>query len=162
MENIFDHTMQMEWDGEKYYRELADKALAKGLKGILTMLAEDEVKHFNVFKEMKEQEAPEVSETDVLMRSKNVFSQMQEQGEKFDFDISEKELYQKAQGLEKETEDFYLQQSKETTNPKHKQIFLKIAEEERKHYFLLENIIDFISTPETWLENSEFTHLDEG
>jgi rubrerythrin len=43
----------------------------------------------------------------------------------------------------------------------HKEIFLKLADEEKKHYFLLENIIDFVSRPQKWLENAEFYHLDE-
>ena len=42
-----------------------------------------------------------------------------------------------------------------------KRIFQKLAEEEKKHYFLLENIIQFVSRPETWLENAEFYHLEE-
>ena len=42
-----------------------------------------------------------------------------------------------------------------------KDVFLKLADEEKKHYFLLGNIIEFISRPEHWLENAEFHHLEE-
>ena len=27
--------------------------------------------------------------------------------------------------------------------------------------FLLENMLDFISRPQTWLENAEFNHLED-
>jgi rubrerythrin len=42
-----------------------------------------------------------------------------------------------------------------------KGLFLQIAEEEKKHYWILENILNFISRPQNWLENAEWYHLDE-
>ena len=67
----------------------------------------------------------------------------------------------KAQDIEKKSRDFYTEKANEVKQEYQKDIFLKLAEEEKKHYFLLENIIDFISRPETWLENAEFNHLEE-
>ncbi len=42
-----------------------------------------------------------------------------------------------------------------------KDILLKIAEDEKRHRFLLKNTVDFLSRPKTWIENAEFHHLDE-
>ena len=42
-----------------------------------------------------------------------------------------------------------------------KKLLLKLAEEEKKHMFLLENLVEFVSRPETWIENAEFNHLVE-
>lgn len=42
-----------------------------------------------------------------------------------------------------------------------KQQTINELEEEKKHYFLLDNIIEFVSRPEQWLENAEFYHLEE-
>lgn len=42
-----------------------------------------------------------------------------------------------------------------------KNLLLKLAEEEKKHMFLLENLVEFIPRPETWIENAEFNHLVE-
>ena len=39
--------------------------------------------------------------------------------------------------------------------------FQELAEEEKKHCVLLENIIGFVSQPADWLENPEWYHLDE-
>ena len=36
----------------------------------------------------------------------------------------------------------------------------QLAAEEEKHDLLLENIIDFLSRPEQWLENAEGQHLE--
>ncbi|MFH1613968.1 MAG: ferritin family protein [Planctomycetota bacterium] len=43
--DIFDYALQMEKDGESFYREIAQKTSNKGLQAILTMLADEEVKH---------------------------------------------------------------------------------------------------------------------
>jgi len=67
----------------------------------------------------------------------------------------------KAQDIEKRSWDFYLEKSSEVKLQYQKEFFLKPAEEEKKHYFLLDNIIEFVSRPETWLENAEFCHLEE-
>jgi len=40
-------------------------------------------------------------------------------------------------------------------------VLLHIAKDEKKHRFLLENTVEFLSRPNTWIENAEFHHLDE-
>jgi rubrerythrin len=157
--NIFEYAMKLEKDGEKYYRELADKINSPGIKNILIMLADDEVKHYNIFKNMSEKTEPSMQETEVLKKSRNILTKMQ--GKEIEPNIGEKEMYRKAQDLEKKTQDFYEKKSSEVHDAAQKKLFLKIAEEEKRHYFLLENIINFVSRPETWLEDAEFNHLEE-
>ena len=43
--NIFDFAMQMEKDGEEYYREIARKTQDRGIETIMTTRAEAEVTH---------------------------------------------------------------------------------------------------------------------
>ena len=95
------------------------------------------------------------------MRSLNVFAQIKESGESFDFDLGQIELYRKAQDLEQKSVDFYCEKANEVDHEYQKEIFLTLFDEEKKHYALLENIIEFISRPKTWLENAEFCRLDE-
>jgi len=158
--NIFEYAMQMEKDGEAYYRELAQQAANKGLKTILTMLADEEVKHYNAIEKTKTVE-PHMAETTILTDAKNVFVQIQESGESFDFDLGQIKLYKKAQDIEEASRDLYLEKANEVEEEYRKGIFLRLADEEKKHYFLLENIIEFVSRPESWLENAEFYHLEE-
>ena len=58
-------------------------------------------------------------------------------------------------------EAFYREKAGEVEKDAHKNLFLQIAEEEKKHAFLLENVIDFVTKPDNWLENAEFHHLEE-
>lgn len=158
--DIFEYAMQMEKDGEDYYRQLAQQTKNKGLKTILTMLADEEVKHQNAIRKM-EKEKTQLAQTTILNDARNIFVQLKESGEKFEFDAEQKEIYIKAQDIEKKSQDFYIEKANEVNEEYQKDIFLRLAEEEKKHYFLLENIIEFICRPETWLENAEFHHLDE-
>ena len=158
--NIFEYAMQMEQDGENYYRQLARQTANKGLKAILTMLADDELKHYNAVKTMQSEE-PHMPETTILTGARNIFVQIKDSGERFDFDMKQTELYRKAQDIEQKSQNFYLQKANQITGEYQKDVFLKLAEEEKKHYFLLDNIIEFVSRPEHWLENAEFHHLEE-
>ena len=158
--NIFEYAMQMEKDGEDYYRRLARQTANKGLKTILAMLADEETKHYNAVERMQTAEA-HMAETTILTDAKNIFAQIKESSESFDFDIKQTELYRKAQDIEERSQDFYLEKANEVKEEYQKGLFLKLAEEEKKHYFLLDNIIEFVSRPEHWLENAEFYHLEK-
>ena len=157
---IFDHAMQMEKDGEAMYRGLAQRSDNPGTKNIFNMLADDEIKHYWVFEKMKKEENPEMADTQILASAKNIFTQLKEEGG-LDYDVPEIELYKKAQELEKKSEYFYRQISEKTGDPHQKEMLLRVAKEEKKHYFLLENVIDLVSSPKTWLENAEFSHFDD-
>ena len=71
------------------------------------------------------------------------------------------DIYKFAMQMEVDAQKFYLERADEEKDPHRKEIFLNLAEEERKHCVLLENIIDFVSQPADWLENPEWYHLDE-
>ena len=86
--------------------------------------------------------------------------QMKEEKE-LDVDVSHVEFYKKALKVETDSQKFYLERADEEKDSHRKEIFLKLAEEEKNHCVLLENIIGFVSQPADWLENPEWYHLDE-
>ena len=158
--NIFEFAMNKEKLSEDYYRQLAAESNNKGLEAIFNMLADEEAKHYKIVSDMKDNTSVTVAETTVLSDAKDIFEKMRQSAQNFDFDVSQTELYRKAQDIEKQSRDFYLQKADEVEDA-NKEIFLKLADQEKKHFFMLENIIEFVSRPETWLENAEFYHLEE-
>ncbi|MHC4478838.1 MAG: ferritin family protein [Planctomycetota bacterium] len=158
--DIFEYAIQMERDGEQYYRKLAEQTPNKGLKTILTMLADEEVKHCNVIEQMRT-DSPHLAETTILQDARNVFAQIRQADEQLDPHSEQIDLYRKAQDIEQNSRDFYLEKADEVKEEYQKDIFLQLAEQENKHYFLLDNIIEFVSRPKTWLENAEFVHLQD-
>ena len=159
--DIFDFALEKEQLSEQYYRKLAESAPAKGLISIFTMLADEEHGHYEVISKMKQGAPAEVAETILLTNAKTIFAKMRQSREKFKFGNSQVALYKKAQDIERDSRAFYRQKANESQDPSHKAIFNTLAEEENKHYFLLENIIEFVSRPMTWLENAEFHHLEQ-
>ncbi len=158
--DIYDYAMQMEKDGEDLYRDLASKTVNKGLRSILTMLADAEVKHHKLFQNMKRNDKVTMADTSILNDVKNVFIKMKQE-ESFEVDVSQIELYRKAQGIEKLTQAFYLDKAGEVEDKSQTGIFLRIANEEKRHYFILESIINFVNRPASWLEDAEWYHLEE-
>jgi len=159
--DVFEFAMQMEKEAEDFYVRLAGDTDNAGLKTIFNMLAAEEAKHYKMVKEIKTKVPQKISETNILSQAKAVFEQMSKSDKKYYLGINQIDVYRNAQDIEKKSEDFYLQKAGESEDHCQKGIFRKLAEEEKKHYFLLQNIIDFVSRPETWLENAEWNHLDE-
>lgn len=159
--NIFDYAIQMEKDGEKLYRQLAKETNDEGIKSILNMLADDEVKHRNILKAMKREEDSVMTETEILDKSKNIFIKMQEKHKKLTTDDEEIELYREAKEIEQKSVDFYEEKAKEVESKEQKEILKKIADEERRHYHLIDNIEELLLRPKQWVEDAEFYHLED-
>lgn len=159
--NIFEYALKMEEESKDFYARLAQGTANVGLKTIFNMLALEEEKHCDIIKEKKIRLPQKEYDTDVLSDAKIVFEQISKSDENFDSWVDQIEAYKKSQEIEKKSRDFYLQKADEVDDRCHERIFRVLAEEEKKHYFLLQNIIDFVSRPKIWLENAEWNHLDE-
>lgn len=159
--DIFEYAMQVEKDGEEFYRNLSRTTENHGLRTILTILADAEVSHFHHFQKMKNNQTTKVDDAMILTKTKTIFQALKDEGSSIDPDTDHIELYQQALELEKESEKFYLEKANEILDINQKAVLLTIAEEEKKHFVILEYIIDFITRPNSWLENAEWRNLDE-
>ena len=158
--DIFEFAMKFEKDGESYYREIASKTGDKGLATIMNMLADEEEHHYQIVSEMKRR-TPALPPTGILKNVKNVFEKNAGDKSYFNPDKAQVELYKHAQELEKQSEDFYKAKAGEVKEAAQKDVLMRLAEEEHRHYFILEHIIQFVSRPEHWLADREFTNLDK-
>ena len=154
--------MKMEKEGENYYRELEAKVKNPGLKKILNFLANQEVKHYNVLADMsKENPTPTMAEEALLNDVKTVFSGFKGNLDISDFEKDEIAFYEKARDLEKSAYEFYTEKAEQTMIDTHKEIFLRIAEEEKEHVNIMEALMDFTASPEKWIEDAEFNKIGE-
>ncbi len=159
--DIFEFAKEKEKYAEEFYRDRAAKSPDKGLAEIFLLLANEEEKHFDLIEKMQAEVPAELAETTVLSDAAAIFEKIREGAKKFSFDRSELELYKEAQKIEQNARDYYLDKADQVEVQAQKDIFIKLAEEEKKHYFLLDNIIDFVSRPQQWLENAEFHHMED-
>lgn len=160
--DIYQFAMKMEKDGENYYRELGAHTNQSGLKQILNLLANEEVKHFQIIEKMSQKKTkPSVSQETLFDSVKTIFQSLSETEKIPEFKSDEIDLYRKALDIEKQSHRFYVEKSEEVEEESSKELLRQLAAEENKHAFLIENLIEFMRRPNTWLENAEWYHLDE-
>jgi rubrerythrin len=155
--NVYDYAIKMEQTSEKYYRGMAADCSDIGLKTILTMLADEEAKHYHALVQMKAGQSQNV-QSKLLSRVKNVFAKMAAPVGKT-CGVSQIDLYKKAQEMEKKNEEFYRQKAA-TEQDQAQELLLKMAREEQKHWVILEGIIEFVSRPEQWVVNAEWNKME--
>jgi rubrerythrin len=162
--NIYEYAMKMESDGREYYLDQAQKQEHPALKKILIELADDELKHYRIFKAMRDGEPAEYRDeekTTILSSVKNVFEIFRAEGKDLTFPESAKEVWEKAQEIEEESETFYREKAEEVGDDSKKQILNKIADEEHKHWVTMQNVVQFLDRPNHWLEDAEWSNLDQ-
>lgn len=161
--NIFETAMKMEEDGRAYYLENAEKTVLPELKKVLLELADDELKHFNLFKAMRDRQPAEYQEsqaTTILATVKNVFEQMKADGKEIPAEALSKTIWETAREVEKQAEAFYREKAAEVSDEDHKKILNRIADEEHRHWVTMENVVQFLDQPSQWLENAEWKSLE--
>jgi rubrerythrin len=159
--NVFEFAMKMELDGKAYYEKLADETNETGLKAIFTMLAADEQKHYDTIKAIKSDAPRSMADTKVLDEAKNLFNDLLK-----DKNIAgslKKSLdgYKHARKIESDSVRFYEDMAKKETNQEIRQLFLKIAGEEMKHYNVMDNLYELVLAPQNFLAWGEFSNLKE-
>jgi rubrerythrin len=159
--NVFDFAMQMELDGKAHYEKLAAGTPVMGLHNIFIMLAADEQKHYDVIQSMKAGSRGAMASSLVLDEAKNVFQALI--NDKAQAGALRKDLdgYRYAMKVESDSVIFYEDMAKKEDAVEIVQLLLKIANEEKKHYNIMENLYDFVLAPQNYLAWGEFSNLKE-
>lgn len=160
--NVFDFAMKMELDGKAFYEKLAKGTSVAGLRTIFSRLAVDEQKHYEVFLALKNQtQAAAMEDTTVLEEAKNVFESLLEQKEALGPVRGDLEGYRYAMKVEADSFRLYEDAASREKNADVKNLLLRIAGEEHKHFTIVQNIYDFVNAPNQYLAWGEFSNLDE-
>lgn len=159
--NIIDYALQMEKDGEAYYREMAAEANDAGIKKVFELLADAEAEHYKAFMQMKENQPVTKSDDKHIAKIKTLFTEMKEKGGQDVLNQEQVAAYIKARDVERKSQETYKQKAEELTDPEQKNLCLKIAEEEGKHYIILDNLIEFLQRPATWVEDAEWRNMED-
>ena len=161
--DIVEYAMQMEKDGEAYYRALAGKTDSNGMKKIFELLANAEMKHYEAFRTLKNNKPQPLPLTDdkLLLDIKNIFQEIHNNENWQNISGDQADAYREAREIERKSEEFYREQAEELDDPMQQELCRAIAAEERNHYRILDNILELVSRPKEWLENAEWRHLEE-
>ena len=159
--DFFKFSIQMEKDAEMLYRKMADAAPAEGIKKVLLMLAEDEVRHRVAIENLQKKVKAEPGEG-VALDIKTVFEEMKQDKELTDISIDAVADYQKAVEVEKRGMEFYKEKFAEAEEPESKKLFEVLMKQESYHLKTVENLLEVVQRPDWWVENAEFNPQDSG
>ncbi len=143
--DTYDYAMKLEKQGELYYRELAISSPYTSLKKVFQILADEEAKHYDLFKNLKKNNI--VNTSDINIDMETIFDILSEDKDKLKFNSSEVKFYKKLILAEDDLEQFYLNKAEEIEDNNKKESIIKIAQEEAKHKIILENILELIFEP---------------
>ena len=153
--DLFEFSIQMEKDAEALYRKMADNAPAEGIKKVLLLLAEDEVKHRVAIEQLqKKLDVPAAEGT--ALDIKTVFDEMKDDKSITDITTDAIEDYQKAVEIEKRGMEFYKEKFAEADDEASKKLFEVLMKQESYHLQTTQNLLDMVQRPDWWVENAEF------
>ena len=157
--DLFEFSIQMEKDAEALYRKMAENAPVEGIKKVLLMLAEDEVKHRVAIEQLqKKLDVP--AQKGVALDIKTVFEDMKADENLTTLSVDAVEDYKKAVEIEKRGMAFYKEKFEEADDPASKQLFEALMKQETYHLRTCENLLDMVQKPEWWVDNAEFNPQD--
>jgi len=165
--DIFDYALKMELDGEKYYREQAQKVKYDDLKIVLEGLADDELRHYKIIQLAKNQTFQYIEADPALRNRPNVFSVRESKTDVLKHKSSIEKLkdeqidvYREALKIENESVDLYKKMKEDAKSEEEKTVFEKLMHEEEKHVQVIDTIIDSLNHVKDWVEAAEFTHTE--
>jgi rubrerythrin len=149
--------IQMEKDGYAFYNKAAAQTSSDMGKTVFESLANDELVHLDVFQKLFEDKFGE-SEWDDLVntnekyRDMPIFPKDLKSIEGVNLDTDELDALRIAMDSEKEAIDYYTEIRANSDDDNVKRIIDVIIEQEKNHYFLLEQEFHHISTTGYWFE----------
>jgi rubrerythrin len=160
--NVFEFAMQMEQDGKAFYEKMAESAENAAVKNILLELAADEEKHYRIFKKFREGDMSGLKDlqetgTVALQKAKNVFQGLSAEDKSFSDDV--KAAWKQAQEVEKKSEDFYRVKAGEADSDEAQKALNMIADEEAKHWTLIEHVLQYLDRPKHYIEDAEWNNM---
>lgn len=159
--HIFEMAMQMEAEGERFYRGLAEKTTNKGLKRIFTMMADEEKMHFRLFEALHRRDDPDIEEGGLEWKVERLFKEIHEQEEHLTGDSPQEEVYKAALDDEIKTVSVYRGLLEKVETHGQRKALEKVIREEEEHVRVLENMVEYLQRPALWMENAEFVHAEE-
>jgi rubrerythrin len=165
--DIYDFALKMELDGEKYYREWAQKTKYDDLKNVLEGLADDEQRHYKIIEAVQHQTFKYLEADPSFSMVRNVFHSYKDDLATLKNKVSIEKLrdeqidvYKVALVKEQESVELYKTMQEKTNNADEKVLLERLMKEEEGHVALIDTIIDMLNHVNDWVEAAEFNHRD--
>jgi rubrerythrin len=159
--NVFDFAMRMEEESREHYEKLAMAATTKEMKTIFTLLADSEREHHEHLTLWKAGTDPNLAQAVTLERIRDRIHELVDEVAPAGFLRSDYDGYRHAVKLEEMSIGIYEKLADQEPNKAAAGLMRRLAEDERHHLEMMENIYDFVEAPQTYLAWGEFSNLRE-
>jgi len=154
--NTLDYAIEMEIDGEKYYKEQAKLNENDSIKKVCLILANDEGLHAQILQKKKSELSYDLPDTESYAKIKSIFKD----ADNFKSEIREQptqlEFYETAKEKEKQSIDLYTDFFAKAADKKEGDLFQYLIEQEKLHFSLLDEMVTMLRHAEEWVESAEF------
>ena len=148
--------IEMEHDGEKYYRRQAEINENKDVRTVCLMMAEDEKRHAQILTDKMNEKTFQLVDTDTLAKAKNVFAGKADLKVEGKATPSQLDFYRTALDMEKQSIDLYTGFLSKADGAKEKELFEYLVQQEKQHFDLIEELVTLLGHAEQWVEFAEF------
>jgi rubrerythrin len=162
--NIYDFAINFEIESRKLYEKFAEESGNENLRGVFQGLAEEEKRHENILRQLKEDKKIDEVDSDILSTAKKAFELISKDLTDTKDNVlpqQQVDVYKKAKEIEVDSYKFYTDKAEEAETPEVEKVFNRLAKEEKKHERIIDNIIEMVNRPNTWLEDAEWNHMED-
>jgi rubrerythrin len=158
--NILQCTIKMKQETRAHYQRLSEAVAENELKRLFSLLAAAEEEHIEKLIALNEgMSAVDGLSFNALDESVCVFSPHIDPRHLAETLQNDPDAYRHVVHEEEETIEFFDQLEKQAEDKQMKRICQVLADKEREHLTMLENIYFFVEEPRTYLEWGEFSNL---
>lgn len=158
--NVFDVALEMERESQEQYEKRAATAAKRELANLYSLLADSEREHYDHLMHLKEGKDPDTVNSVALERIRTRMPEMVSAITADDLPKDD-DGYGAVVRAEEESILLYQKLAEQEPNESAAAVLRMIAEEERKHLEVIENIYEFVEAPRTYLEWREFSNLGQ-
>lgn len=151
-----DFAINMELDGEQYYKKQAEINRENNLYSVCMMLANDEAHHAQILTSMKERRSVELPDSDTLQKAKNVFSGIGDIEMALKPIPSQLDFYRLASEKETQSITLYQEMLSKAEDKQDVEVFEYLIGQEKQHFEVLDELADLLRHAEEWVESAEF------
>ena len=159
--NIYDFAINFERENREFYEKCAAESASDDLKQVFLDLADEERKHEEIVKQLKEEKTVDEVEAGILPKAKRAFENISKDLPEGVLPKEQVDVYKQAKDMETKSYEFYTEKAEESDLPQVKKTFKRLAEEEKKHEKIMDSIVEMVNRPNTWLEDAEWYHLED-
>ncbi|GAM11149.1 putative trifunctional 2-polyprenylphenol hydroxylase/glutamate synthase subunit beta/ferritin domain-containing protein [Geobacter sp. OR-1] len=159
--NIFDCAIKMEEEARVFYAKLAETATVPELKNLFTLLSDAEQEHHDALVSIKKSAKSQKAQFKALQEAACLFKPLLSKRDLMAQLQEDPDAYQLVVKEEEKGVKFYEELAGQAKDEGTREILLKIADEERKHLSIVENIYSFVESPKNFLAWGEFSNLKE-